>query len=217
MAALQQMNTWQLLPLPAGVQPLGLKWVLTTKPAADSSKPRYKARLVVKGCAQRPGEYGQLYAPVAMTPTLRTLLAKVAAEDLELHQLDICTAFLNGELGEEVWVKQPEGYQQGGSRMAYKLQRALYGLKQAPRAWHEKLQQVMVGVLGYTAASADPSLFVKHSSSGSIWVLVYVDDMLVAAKQLEQVQQAKQEIMGRFRARYLGEAVVEQCYWWSLT
>ena len=58
MAALQQMNTWQLLPLPARVQPLGLKWVLTTKPAADSSKPRYKARLVIKGCAQRPGEYG---------------------------------------------------------------------------------------------------------------------------------------------------------------
>ena len=101
--------------------------------------------------------------------------------------------------------------------MAYKLQRALYGLTQAPCAWHEKLQQVLVGVLGYTKASADPSLFVKHSSSGSIWLLVYVDDMLVAAKQLEQVQQAKQEIMGRFRARYLGEAVVEQCYWGSLT
>ena len=206
MAALQQNSTWQLLPLPAGVRPLDLKWVLTTKPAADSSTPRYKARLVVKGCAQRPGEYGQLYAPVAMTPTLRTLLAKVAAEDLELHQLDICTAFLNGELGEEVWVVQPEGYQKGGPGLAYKLQRALYGLKQAPRAWHEKLQQVMVGELGYTAATADPSLFVKHSSSGSIWVLVYVDDMLVAAKQLGQVQKSMQEIMGRFRARDLGEA-----------
>jgi len=107
MAALQQNSTWQLLPLPAEVRPHGLKWVLTTKPAADSSNTRYKARLEVKGCAQRLGDYGQLYAPVAMTLTLRTLLEKGAAEDLELYQLDICTAFLNGELQEEVWVDQP--------------------------------------------------------------------------------------------------------------
>jgi len=144
-----------------------------------------------------------------MTSTLRTLLAKVAAEDLELHQLDICTAFLDGELGEEVWVEQPEGYQQGGPGMAYKLQRALYGLKQAPRAWHDKLQQVLVGKLGYAASTADPNLSIKHSSSGSIWVLVYVDDILMAAKQLEQVQQAKADIMGQFKARDMGEA---SCY-----
>jgi len=93
--------------------------------------------------------------------------------------------------------------------MAYKLQRALYGLKQAPRAWHDKLQQVLVGKLGYAASTADPSLFIKHSSSGSIWVLVYVDDILMAAKQLEQVQQAKADIMGQFKARDMGEA---SCY-----
>ena len=207
MSALQANGTWELQPLPPGVRLLPLKWVLSQK-EGEHGEPRYKARLVVKGCAQRPWEHGELYAPVAMAPTLRCLLAMVAARDLELHQLDICTAFLNGELAEEVWVQQPEGYEQGSSGMGLRLRRALYGLKQAPRAWHEKLAAVL-GELGFETAGADPSLYVRHGKHGSTWLLVYVDDMLVAAEQLGEVQQAKQEVMGRFRARDLGEA---RCY-----
>jgi len=207
MSALEANSTWELLPLPPGARPLQLRWVLSVK-EGEHGQPRHKARLVAKGCAQRPWEHGELYAPVAMAPTLRCLLAKVAAEDLELHQLDICTAFLNGELGEEVWVQQPEGYQQGSSNMALRLRRALYGLKQAPRAWHEKLAAVLSD-LGFAAAGGDPSMYVRHGMDGSTWLLVYVDDMLVAAKQLSEVQRAKQEVMGRFKARDLGEA---SCY-----
>ena len=207
MSALQANGTWELQPLPRGVRLLPLKWVLSQK-EGEHGEPRYKARLVVKGCAQRPWEHGELYAPVAMAPTLRCLLAMVAARDLELHQLDICTAFLNGELAEEVWVQQPEGYEQGSSGMGLRLRRALYGLKQAPRAWHEKLAAVL-GELGFETAGADPSLYVRHGKHGSTWLLVYVDDMLVAAQQLSEVQRAKQEVMTRFKARDLGEAT---CY-----
>lgn len=205
-ASLLENGTWTLEELPGGVKPIPCKWVYKIKTDAQGNIERYKARLVAKGYKQVPGvDFDEVYAPVSKHSSLRTLLAVVAAEDLELHQLDIKTAFLNGELEEEIYLQQPPGYQQGGPGVACRLRRALYGLRQAPRAWHTKLKSELE-LMGFQSSEGDPGLWVLHEKQGSVWVLVYVDDMLVAAKGTGRVQEVKQHVMQKFDARDLGEA-----------
>jgi hypothetical protein len=169
---------------------------------------RYKARLVAKGFAQREGvDYFDLYAPVGKHNTLRMLLSTAAAQDLEVHQLDITTAFLNGKLDEEVWVKQPEGFEQQSlvmKRSAYRLHKALYGLKQAPRAWHSALKTALEE-FGFVESSADAALYTRKSSSGLTYMLLYVDDVLVFDKDISVVQSIKQQVLSKFKGRDLGE------------
>jgi hypothetical protein len=180
----------------------------------SSEGERYKARLVAKGCAQRPGQVGEVFAPTGKAATIRGLLSRVAAEDLELHQIDFTTAFLNGELEEkdDIWVVQPEGFQQHSrstaqQHMACKLNKALYGLKQAPRAWHTTLRTALEHE-GFTEGHADPGLFVRNGGSGNsaTYILVYVDDLLVASRSLQQVQHIKSKMLQHFKGKDLGEA-----------
>jgi len=155
---------------------------------------------------QREGvDFGEVFAPVSKYSTLRILLSIVAQLDLELHQLDIKTAFLNGEIKEEVYVKQPPGYQLGDSSSCCRLQKALYGLRQSPRTWHQRLCEELEA-LGFQASSADPSLFIKRSGVDTAYILVYVDDMLIAAQHRATVQHIKQQLMSAFEAHDLGEA-----------
>ena len=207
-ASLMENETWTLEELPPGVRPIPVKWVFKLKTACNGSIERYKARLVAKGFAQREGiDYDEVFAPVSKYATLRTLLAFVAAEDLELHQLDIKTAFLNGDIEEDIYLKQPPGYEEGTSNLVCHLQRALYGLRQAPRQWHARLKKELEEI-GFTESEADPGLFIYNDKQGTIYLLVYVDDMLVAAKELSSVEWAKCKIKDIFDARDLGEAQV---------
>jgi len=205
MDSLQQHDTWELQKTPPGVQPLPVRWVLRVKEEADGSK-RHKARLVAKGFAQREGvDYDDVFAPVSKGSTLRALLSVVAEQDLHLHQLDIKTAFLNGRLTEEVWVQQPEGFEQHDSSFSLRLRRALYGLKQAPRAWFSELRAALQQ-LGFQQSAADPALFSSMQGENSVIVLVYVDDLLLAASSMQALGAAKQSILQRFEGRDLGEA-----------
>ena len=130
-------------------------FVLATKRDADGNIERYKARLVAKGFQQREGvDFNEVFAPVSKHSTLRALLAVVAARGLHLHQLDVKTAFLNGDLEEVIYMKQPPGYEEGGPRTVCRLRKAIYGLRQAPRAWHAKLNSTLEG-MGFRASTAD--------------------------------------------------------------
>lgn len=130
----------------------------------------------------------------------------VARDDLELHQLDVKTAFLNGELEEDIYMCQPPGYEQGGPRMACRLHRALYGLRQASRAWHTRLKSELE-TLGFRASNADPGLYTMQGEDGhATFMLVYVDDVLIASRQLRSVEQVKSKLMGAFDARDMGDA-----------
>jgi hypothetical protein len=190
MESLAANETWTLEQLPSGVQAVPVKWVFKVKYAADGSIDRFKARLVAKGFAQKHGvDYTEVFAPVVKHTTLRSLLAVVCTEDLELRQLDVKTAFLNGVLEEDIWMQQPPGFEQQGSHYACHLKKALYGLKQAPRAWHNRLKHELEQ-LGFVVSAADPGLYMTHEGD-KVYVLVYVDDMLIASKSMSAINEVK--------------------------
>eukprot|EP00253_Pinus_taeda_P021754 PITA_21754 len=135
--ALIKNGTWKLVDLPFGTKPIGCKWVYKNKYKADGSLDKHKARLVAKGFAQKEGvDYEETFAPTAKWATIRTLFALAAQNGWKVHQMDVKTAFLNGDLKENVFMSQPEGFAvKGHEHKVCKLVKSLYGLKQAPRAW----------------------------------------------------------------------------------
>lgn len=205
-ASLAANNTWTLQPVPHGVKPIPVKWVFKEKRDASGSIERHKARLVVKGFHQREGiDYDDVFAPVSKYSTLRTLLAIAADQDLEIHQLDIKTAFLNGNLDEDVYIQQPPGYDNHNPHLACKLNKALYGLKQASRAWHRTLK-TKIESMGFNESTADPGLFIKPSSSSPAYLLIYVDDILVITGSTSALSSIKTQIATAFDIRDLGPA-----------
>ncbi len=148
LASMYANRTWELSAVSAGTRILPVKWVFKVKRGSDGRIQRFKARLVAKGFRQVEGvDYGEVFAPVSKHTTLRVLLSIVAAQDLELDQLDVKTAFLNGDLEEELYMQQPPGFEQGGPNIACRLQKAIYGLKQAPKSLESQIED-RIGVLG---------------------------------------------------------------------
>ncbi|GAU36545.1 hypothetical protein TSUD_277510 [Trifolium subterraneum] len=135
MEAIENNNTWQLTTLPHGANVIGVKWIYKTKYNEKGEIEKHKARLVVKRYSQKHGvDYNDVFAPVARWETIRAILALAPNKNWKVYQLDVKSAFLHGELNEDIYVEQPLGYQKGNGDKVYKLRKALYGLKQAPRA-----------------------------------------------------------------------------------
>jgi hypothetical protein len=168
-AAHMENGTWRLVELPAGRTPVGSRWVFHIKRTADGSIERYKARLVAQGFSQRPGwDYVESFAPTIRLSVVRALFALVAADDLECDSIDITTAFLNGDLEEEIYMKPPEGYEQYSTdgRLLYcLLLKALYGLKQGGWQWYLKLSEVMKEI-GFRKVRSEPCVYIWEDSSG---------------------------------------------------
>lgn len=179
-------KTWELVELPAGAKAIGLKWIVKVKRNSDGSINKYKARLVAKGYIQRHGvDFDEVFAPVARIETVRFLIAMAASRGWEIHHLDVKTAFLHGDLKEEVYVSQPEGFVTNGKEnKVYKLKKALYGLRQAPRAWNEKLNKVLGG-LNFVKCSKEPALYRKQVHDDLLLVAVYVDDLLITGQSMK--------------------------------
>ena len=199
------LGSWTVVDRPADERVLPSMWVFTKKVDAQGRVVRYKARIVIQGNHQRPGvDFGEVFAPVSRYATLRVLLAMVARDDLELHQLDVKTAFLNAELDRDVYAYPPQGSGVPAGKVLL-LKRAVYGLRQAPRAWFEKLK-AHLETIGFVPSSADPSLYVLDKDGVRCFLLVYVDDLLLACSQLSVVQDVKKHITAAFEARDMGEA-----------
>ena len=206
MRSLLENGTWELVPKPEGLKPVPMKWVYKIKRDAAGNVERFKSRLVAKGFLQRQGvDFEEVYAPVSKHTTLRALLGVVAARDLELHQLDVKTAFLNGELEEEIYMQQPQGYEQGGPKMVCRLKKTIYGLRQAPRAWHQRLKAEL-GEIEFQPSEADAALFTGVVDGERVWVVVWVDDILIAAAGEQRVTKVKAHLSGKFDVRDLGPA-----------
>ena len=143
-SAILKNKTWIVVKPQGDIKPIGVKWVFRVKKDSKGKILRYKERLVVKGYVQKEGiDYGEVFSPVARMESIRILIA--AQERWELHHLDVKMTFLNGEIMEDIYITQPEGFEvKGKEDHIVKLQKALYGLKQAPRAWNSKLNEVIL-------------------------------------------------------------------------
>ncbi|PNX60516.1 copia-type polyprotein, partial [Trifolium pratense] len=140
MQSIEKNQTWELTSLPDGANVIGVKWIFKTKHNEKGEIDKHKARLVAKGYNQKHGiDYDEVFAPVARWDTIRSILAIATRESWKVFQLDVKSAFLHGELSEDIYVEQPPGYQREKNKV-YKLKKALYGLKQAPRAWYSKIE-----------------------------------------------------------------------------
>lgn len=200
-------ETWRdIVPLPAGRRAVGFRWVLDVKRDTDGNIVRYKVRGVARGFSQEQGiDYEETFSPVANFTSFRVLFAIAAAEGLATQQLDIVTAFLYGELDEEIYMRQPEGFEvRGKEHYVCRLVKSIYGLKQSARVWNIKLNEVMTSY-GFERGRADLCVYVRRDSGGLTVVAVHVDDMLVAASTLAMCQQVQEELDGRFKTKALGE------------
>ncbi|GJU52716.1 retrovirus-related pol polyprotein from transposon TNT 1-94 [Tanacetum coccineum] len=207
MVSLEKNQTWSLVRLPAGKKALQSKWVFRVKEEQDGKK-RYKARLVVKGFQQKQGvDYNEIFSPVVKMTTIRLVLSIVAAENLHLEQLDVKTAFLHGDLDEDIYMTQPEGFQSAGKEenLVCKLKKSLYGLKQAPRQWYLKFDSFMQRA-GYKRCAMDHCCYLKKVGSSSIILLLYVDDMLVAGSDMAEIKKLKRQLSQEFEMKELGPA-----------
>nr|GEV48098.1 zinc finger, CCHC-type [Tanacetum cinerariifolium] len=178
--SINKSNTWTLTTLPTNHKAIGLKWVFKTKRDAKGEIIKYKARLVAKGYVQEQGiDFNEVFAPVARIETVCLILALAAYHEWQVHHLDVKSAFLHGELKDEVYVTQPEGFiQQGSTRKVYKLSKALYGLRQAPRAWNMKLDQNLKS-LDFKKCNLEQAVYTKRSKTSTLIVGVYVDDLII--------------------------------------
>lgn len=156
------------------------KWIFKTKYQADGSILKHKARLVAKGFQQSPGvDFGETFSPVVKPITVRVILTLAVTFGWEIRQLDVNNAFLNGLLRESIYMKQPEGFSDPRyPTHVCKLVKALYGLKQAPRAWFDRLRETLLD-WDFKNAKCDISLFYLRTDHLTVFILVYVDDILI--------------------------------------
>ncbi|KAJ9556753.1 hypothetical protein OSB04_011367 [Centaurea solstitialis] len=204
-----QNNTWILVDLPSGHKTIGYKWIFKRKLRPDGTIEKYKARLVAKGYRQKEGQdFFDTYSPVTRITSIRTLMAIAAIHNLEIHQMDVKTAFLNGELDEEIYMQQPEGFVvKGQENKVCKLVKSLYGLKQAPKQWHEKFDQTLLSQ-GFQINECDKCVYVKQYKNACVIICLYVDDMLIMGTNLDVINQTKRMLNSSFDMKDLGRADV---------
>jgi hypothetical protein len=205
MESIEKNRTWELVKLPVGKEPIGLKWVYKLKKNSDGEVVKYKARLVAKGYVQKYGiDFEEVFAPVARLDTVRTVLAFAANNGWKIHHLDVKSAFLHGDLEEEVYVQQPEGYEvKGKENEVFRLSKALYGLKQAPRAWNVKLDKSL-RKLDFKRCLSEQAVYTRGTGVDAIILGVYVDDLIVTGGNPDEINLFKRQMMMEFEMTDLG-------------
>ena len=200
-------DIWDLVTLPESVEPIGCKWIFKTKRNSKGDVERYKAHLVAKGYTQKEGiDYKETFSPVSSKDSFRTIMALVAHFDLELHQMDVKTAFLNGDIDEIIYMVKPENFVSGDTkRMVCKLQKSIYGLKQASRQWYYKFHQVIISS-GFEMNMVDDCIYHKFSGSKHIYLVLYVDDILLATNDIDMLHETKRFLLKKFEMKDLGDA-----------
>ncbi|CAL8075801.1 unnamed protein product [Prunus armeniaca] len=200
-------GVWSLVELPSGSKPIGCKWVYKTKRNAQGKIDRYKARLVAKGFTQQEGvDYNEAFSPVSTKDSFRVIMALVAHFDLHLHQMDVKTTFLNGNLVEEIYMKQPDGFVlKGRENLVCRLQKSIYGLKQASRQWYLKFDEIIKSQ-GFIDNPVDECIYMRFNGKDFIILLLYVDDILLASSNLSLLHDTKRMLSTHFNMSDLGEA-----------
>ena len=204
---IEKNSTWQLVERPKDKEIIGVKWIYKVKYNSDGSVQRHKARLVAKGYLQQAGvDFNETFAPVSRLDTVRVLIALAAHKGWLLYKLDVKSAFLNGDLNEEVYVDQPQSFViKGEEDKVYKLRKALYGLKQAPRAWYSQIDGYF-NEKGFKRSLSEPTLYVKKNEAGDILIAaIYVDDLLFTGNNESMIKEFKSEMLKRYEMSDMGQ------------
>ena len=199
-------GTWDLVPLPQGRKPVGSKWVYKVKEDINGDVARFKARLVAQGYSQKYGEdYDQVFAPVVKQTTMRLMLTIAGSRNYYVEHFDIKTAFLYGELDETIFMKQPIGFEvKGQEHMVCKLRRSLYGLKQSARAWNKKIDSTLIK-FGFQPSTTDPCLYSRMINGKYMYLLIYVDDIIIAFDNKEEIRKIGDKLSSVFEIVALGD------------
>ncbi len=206
--SMEQHGVWELVPRPRGANIVGCRWVFKVKTNADGSVERYKARLVAQGFRQKEGvDYQEVFAPTIGHESIRCILSLAASFDMEIHHMDIKTAFLHGELEETVYMKQPPGFARAGLQdYVCRLKRSIYGLKQSPRQWN----RVIDGYLkehGFRPSICEPCVYIRHRTGSTLpeIVTLSVDDLLLIGESPGLISGMKKMLSDRFEVTDLGD------------
>jgi hypothetical protein len=203
--ALLKNKTWHLVPPRAGLNVIDCKWIFKLKRKADGTIDRYKARLVEKGFKQQYGvDYDDTFRPVVKPTTIHLLLSLAVSRGWSLRQIDIQNVFLHGHLDEDIFMKQSPGFADS-VRPTYlcKLDKSLYGLKQAPRTWFSRLSGKLLQ-LGFYASKADVSLFIFNKDDIQMYILIYVDDIIIVSSSSVATDPLLTQLQAEFAVKDLG-------------
>ena len=193
--------------MPNGVKVVGCKWVFKTKNDSPGNIERHKARLIAKRFTQREGiDYMETFSPVSKKDSLRIIMALVAHFDFDLHQMDVKTTFLNGNLEENVYMKQPKEFSSSeGKHLICKLKKSIYGLKQVFCQWYLKFHEVITS-FGFEENIMDQCIYQKASGSKICFLVLYVDDIPLATNNKGLLYEVKQFLSKNFDMKDMGEA-----------
>ncbi|KAG8486285.1 hypothetical protein CXB51_019701 [Gossypium anomalum] len=209
MESLHKNKTWDLVKLPKGKKIVRCKWVFKKKEGTlGVEEPRYKTRFVAKGCSQIPRvDFTDVFSQVVKHSSIRALLGIVAMHDLELEQLDVKTVFLHRELEEDIYMQQPKGFTVSEKEdYVCLLKKSLYSLKQSARQWYKRFDSFMTSH-DFKRSSFDSCVYFKKNSDGSfVYLLLYVDDMLIATKDKREIKKVKAQLSEEFEMKDLGPA-----------
>ncbi|GJV80978.1 retrotransposon protein, putative, ty1-copia subclass [Tanacetum coccineum] len=208
MNSLKKNHTWELVDQPPGQKLVSCKWLYKIKEGIKGvQKPRYKARLVARGFTQRAGmDYNEVFSHVVRHTSIRVILSLTACEDYELEQLDVKTAFLHGNLEETIYMRQPPGFEEGTGNTVCLLKKSFHGLKQSPRQWYKRFDVYMISN-GFSRNSYDSCVYFKEFALGMyIYLLLYVDDMLIACESKSEIKYTKGLLRKEFNMKELGPA-----------
>ncbi|GJS31379.1 retrovirus-related pol polyprotein from transposon TNT 1-94 [Tanacetum coccineum] len=202
----ERLEVWELVPPPDKAFVISLKWIYKVKLDELGGILKNKARLVARGYRQEEGiDFEESFAPVARLEAIRIFLAFAAHMNMVIYQMDVKTAFLNGNLREEVYVSQPDGFVDPDKpNHVYKLKKALYGLKQAPRAWYDMLSSFLISN-DFSKGSVDPTLFIRREGNELILVQIYVDDIIFAASTPELCDLFAKIMCSKFKMSMMGK------------
>ncbi|GJU58530.1 putative RNA-directed DNA polymerase [Tanacetum coccineum] len=200
-------EVWTEVDPPPNAKIVRSKWIFKKKTDMDGKVHTYKARLVAKGCTQTYGvDYEETFSPVADIRAIRILIAIAAYYDYEIWQMDVKTAFLNGRLDEDIYMEQPEGYVNPKyPNRVCKLQRSIYGLKQASRQWNKRFDEE-IKRFGFTQNRDEPCVYRKASGSNVVFLILYVDDILIMGNNIPRLKEVKDYLGKCFSMKDLGEA-----------
>lgn len=198
-------NVWTLTKSSNGKAPITTKWIFKRKIGSDGNVSSYKARLVAQGFSQRPGvDYEETFAPVIRFESVRTIIALSAKHNMKIHQMDVSSAFLNGNIEEELYLTQPEGFiQSGKENFLCKLNKAIYGLKQAPKCWNSCIDSFLKE-LKFEQSSNDSCIYTKTIDNKHCILGIYVDDVIIASESIDYINDIKTSLNSRFKMKDLG-------------